>query len=166
MSHSTPNYELIRTYYNGQGTEFTIRKRQPTTFIGIFICIAVLLGVKLWTIKENAISSVQVSSTHPYLFRCRTQLWFLYNGRECPTLLAVLQKSWFEALYWWCTTYSGRWFQWMQVSTKNEYLYCCVLLLGIVRNQSSFSIMFYTALNFQKINWRSKTWRFSEQFNE
>ena len=66
MSHSTSNYELIRTYYNGQGTEFTIRKRQPTTFIGIFICIAGLLGVKLWTIKESAISSVQpqVSSTH------------------------------------------------------------------------------------------------------
>jgi len=32
-----------------------------------------------------------------------------------------------------CTTSSGKWFQWMQVSTKNECLYCCVLLLGIVR---------------------------------
>ena len=50
-------------------------------------------------------------------------------------------------LYWQCfrradlklsiddarTTSSGKWFQWMQVSTKNECLYCCVLLLGIVR---------------------------------
>ena len=34
-----------------------------------------------------------------YLVRCRTQLWFLYIGRECATLLAVLQESCIEALY-------------------------------------------------------------------
>ena len=66
-----------------------------------------------------------------YMLHCRTQLWFLYNGRECATLLAVLQEK--LSIDDACTVSSGRWFQWMQVSTKNECLYCCVLLQGIVR---------------------------------
>ena len=47
----------------------------------------------------------------------------------------MLQKSRSEAR---CLTSSGRWFKWMQVSTKNECLYCCVLQLGIVRHLEKF----------------------------
>ena len=67
-----------------------------------------------------------------WLVRCRTQLWFVYNGhRESADggfywrwfLREVLNASKEFA----CTTLFGRWFQRITVSTKKELWYCCFL---------------------------------------